>query len=76
MCDNLIVKWKFINNQKEINNWNKEIYKFSDGNYFQTIEWANYKFNYGWETYRFIAQDRKEKIPMSPIWISQRSSVP
>ena len=57
-----MVKWKFINNQKEINNWNKEIYNFSDGNYFQSIEWANYKFNYGWDTYRFIAQDRKGKI--------------
>jgi len=57
-----MVEWKFLNNQNMIDNWDMELYHFSEANYFQSTAWAKYKYNYGWETYRFIAFDNKDKI--------------
>ena len=57
-----MVNWRLMQSHFSSEIWDQELIKFSDYNYYQIFSWGEYKRQFGWTPYRFVAHNSKNKI--------------
>ena len=56
-----MVKW-ILAKDIQGNEWDKQLFKFSNYDFYQCYDWGEYKKQFGWYPYRFLAIDSENKI--------------
>lgn len=49
--------WKLLSRNEAFADWNERLFGFEDFTYPQTFEWGEYRSQFGWRPYRWIATD-------------------
>ena len=56
-----MVKWVLAENIQH-REWDNELLKFSNFDFYQCYDWGEYKKNFGWSSYRFLAINSENKV--------------
>ena len=56
-----MVKWVLAENIQKMQ-WDNELFKFSNFDFYQCYDWGEYKKHFGWSSYRLLAINSENKV--------------